>query len=319
MDGEDADGKTMEITKKMSQEQASEKWPSLPLEAWKDTRDTLHMWTQIIGKVRLALSPSINHWWQVPLYVTARGLTTSPIPSHGERGRIFEIHFDFIDHHLLIFASDGTTKVLPLIPRSVASFYQEVMAVLRSLEIEVTINTLPSEVKNPLPFDQDEVHASYDPVYAHRFWQILVQTESLLKQYRSQFLGKSSPIHFFWGSFDLALSFFSGRRAPEGPGTDHITQEAYSHEVISCGFWPGDDRFPTPAFYSYTAPVPAGIEMVSLLPTAGFYNSQLGEFLLPYDDVRSASSPEQMLLKFFQRTYEAGATLAHWDREALER
>lgn len=309
----------MEITEKMSQGQAIEKWPSLPLEAWKDTCETLHMWTQIIGKVRLALSPSMNHWWQVPLYVTARGLTTSPIPSHGGRGSVFEIHFDFIDHHLLIFASDGTTKALPLIPRSVAGFYQEFMAVLRSLEIEVTINTLPSEVKNPLPFDQDEVHASYDPVYAHRFWHILVQIDSLLKQYRSQFLGKSSPVHFFWGSFDLALSFFSGRRAPERLGTDRITQEAYSYEVISCGFWPGDDRFPTPAFYSYTAPVPLGIETVSLLPAAAFYSSQLGEFLLRYDDVRSASSPEQMLLEFYQRTYQAGATLAHWDREALER
>jgi hypothetical protein len=308
----------MEIAEKMSKEEAIEKWPSLPLEAWKDTYETLHMWTQIIGKVRLALSPSINHWWQVPLYVTARGLTTSPIPSPGGRGSIFEIHFDFIDHQLLIFASDGTTKTLPLIPRSVANFYQEFMAVLRSLDIETTINTLPDEVKNPLPFEQDEVHASYDPVYARRFWQILVQTENILKQYRSPFLGKSSPIHFFWGSFDLALSFFSGRRAPERLGTDRITREAYSHEVISCGFWPGDDRFPTPAFYSYTAPVPVGLETVSL-PAAAFYNAELGEFLLRYDDVRSASSPEQLLLEFFQRTYQAGATLAHWDRQALER
>jgi len=277
------------------------------------------MWTQIIGKVRLALSPYMNHWWHVPLYVTERGLTTSPIPSHGEKGSVFEVHFDFIDHNLLILTSDGMAKALPLIPRSVASFYQEFMAALRTLGIEVTINTLPCEVHSPIRFDQDEVHASYDPVSTQCFWHILVQTDMVLKRYRSYFLGKSSPIHFFWGSFDMALSFFSGRRAPERPGADHVTQEAYSHEVISCGFWPGDDRFPTPAFYSYTAPAPPGIETVSLLPAAAFYSPQLGEFLLRYDDVRSADSPEQVLLEFYQRTYEAGATLAHWDREALEK
>ena len=303
----------------MSKGAATERWPSLPLEAWKDTCDTLHMWTQIIGKVRLALSPYVNHWWHVPLYVTERGLTTSPIPSHGEKGSVFEVHFDFIDHNLLILTSDGMAKALPLIPRSVASFYQEFMAALRTLGIEVTINTLPCEVHSPIRFDQDEVHASYDPVSTQRFWHILVQTDMVLKRYRSCFLGKSSPIHFFWGSFDMALSFFSGRRAPERPGADHVTQEAYSHEVISCGFWPGDDRFLTPAFYSYTAPAPPGIETVSLLPAAAFYSPQLGEFLLRYDDVRSADSPEQVLLEFYQRTYEAGATLAHWDREALEK
>jgi len=311
--------KKREITNKMGKGQAIERWPALPLEAWKNTCETLHMWTQIIGKVRMALSPYMNHWWQVPLYVTARGLTTSPIPSHGGRSSIFEVHFDFIDHNLLIFASDGTTKVLPLISRSVASFYQEFMAALRTLGIEVMINTLPSEVQNPIPFDQDEVHASYDPIYAQCFWRILVQIDMVLKRYRSHFIGKSSPVHFFWGSFDLALSFFSGRRAPQRPDADRITQEAYSHEVISCGFWPGDDRFPTPACYSYTAPVPLGLENASILPAAASYSPQLGEFLLRYEDMRSASSPEQVLLDFYWSAYEAGATLAHWDREALEK
>jgi hypothetical protein len=277
------------------------------------------MWTQIIGKVRMVLSPSINHWWHVPLYVTERGLTTSSIPSPGENGNIFEVHFDFIDHNLLILTSDGMTKALPLVPRSVADFYQEFMAALRTLGIEVTINTLPNEVPNPIRFEQDEVHASYDPVYVQRFWRILAQTDTVLKRYRSPFLGKSSPIHFFWGSFDLALSFFSGRRAPQRPGADRITQEAYSHEVISCGFWPGDDSFPAPAFYSYTAPAPPGLETVAPLPPAAFYSPQSGLFLLRYDDMRNADLPEQVLLEFYRSTYEAGANLAHWDREALER
>lgn len=297
----------------------AERWPALPLEAWKETCDTLHMWTQIVGKVRLALSPPMNHWWQVPLYVTARGLTTSPIPVHEEQDRIFEVQFDFIDHNLFVLTSDGATKAMPLIPRSVAGFYQEFMGSLRSLGIEVTINTLPSEVKNPIPCDQDEVHASYDPVYANRFWRVLVQTDTVMKHYRSHFTGKCSPVQFFWGSFDLALTFFSGRRVPQRPGADSITREAYSHEEISCGFWPGDDRFPTPAFYSYTAPAPAGLETASLRPSAAFYSPQMGEFLLRYDDVRSAPSPDQALLDFFQSSYGAGANLAHWDREALER
>jgi hypothetical protein len=277
------------------------------------------MWTQIIGKVRMALSPPVNHWWHVPLYVTERGLTTSPIPSHSENGSTFEVQLDFIDHNLLMLTSDGMAKALPLIPRSVADFYREFMVALHALGIEVTINTLPCEVQNPIRFERDEVHASYDPVYVQRFWRILVQTDTVLKHYRSPFLGKSSPIHFFWGSFDLALSFFSGRRAPQRPGADHITQEAYSHEVISCGFWPGDERFPMPAFYAYTAPAPPGLETVSPLPAAAFYSSQLGNFLLRYDDLRSADSPEQVLLEFYRSAYEAGANLAHWDREALER
>ncbi len=291
-------------------------WPALPYEEWRDTCQTLHMWTQIVGKVRMELSPFLNHWWHVTLYVTPRGLTTSAIPYHG---RTFEVTFDFIEHNLFILTSDGTTKALPLIPRSVAAFYREFMACLHALGIEVTINTLPSEVQNPIRCDIDEVHASYDPVYAERFWRILVQTDAVMQRYRSPFLGKSSPVHFFWGSFDLALTFFSGRRAPERPGADRMTREAYSHEVISCGFWPGDDRFPAPAFYAYTSPEPPGLKTASIRPATAFYSQELGEFLLRYDDVRSASSPEQALLEFFQSTYEAGARLAQWDREALER
>ncbi len=296
--------------------EARELWPALPLEAWKQTCDTLHLWTQIIGKVRMVLSPPVNHWWHVTLYVTSRGLTTSSIPYQSSS---FSITLDFITHHVSIRTSDGACKIMPLIPRSVAAFYQELMACLHALGIDVTIHPFPDEVPHPIRFDADESHASYDPVYAHRFWQILVQTEIILQQYRSSFLGKSSPIHFFWGSFDLAFSLFSGRRAPERQGADRITQEAYSHEVISCGFWPGDERFPTPAFYSYTAPVPARLETASILPAAATYLPQLGEFVLRYDDMRSASSPEKALLEFYRSTYQAGATLAHWDRKALER
>ena len=300
----------------MSNRELTEKWPALPLEAWKDTYETLHMWTQIVGKVRMVLSPFENHWWHVPLYVTARGLTTSTIPY---QGRTFEVDFDFIDHNLFIQTSDGTSKTMPLISRSVADFYQEFMASLRALEIEVTINTLPSEVTNPIHCDQDFVHATYEPEYANRFWRILAQTDTVMKRYRSQFLGKSSPVHFFWGGFDLALTFFSGRRAPERPGADHMQREAMSHEEISCGFWPGDERSPEPVFYSYTYPAPPGVESSSLRPAVAFHVPQLGEFLLRYDDVRSADYPDQMLLDFFQSAYEAGATLAQWDRAALER
>ena len=306
----------MESISKTQQGERAESWPALPLEAWRDTCQTLHLWTQIVGKVRMELSPPVNHWWHVTLYVTPCGLTTSPIPY---QGGTFEVTFDFIDHNLRILTSEGTVTVLPLIPRSVAAFYREFMACLQALGIEVTINTLPSEIRNPIRCDEDEVHASYDPVYAHRFWRILVQTDTVLQRYRSPFLGKSSPVHFFWGSFDLALTVFSGRGAPQRQGADRITQAAYSHEEISCGFWPGDERFQTPAFYSYTYPEPPGLGTASILPAAAFYSQELGEFFLRYDDVRSASSPEQALLEFFQSTYEAGATLGQWDREALER
>lgn len=292
-------------------------WPPLPFAEWQKTCETLHMWTQIVGKIRLTLTPPINHWWHVPLYVDARGLTTSAIPY--PKGRSFEIIFDLIDHDLYILTSEGTSKTLPLISRSVADFYQELMTSLNSLGIDVTINPVPCEVKNPIPFDQDHLHNSYDPVYANRFWRILTQTEQVMRQYRSPFIGKSSPIHFFWGSFDLALSFFSGRSAPARPGADRITREAYSHEVISCGFWPGDESFPEPAYYSYISPAPTGLDKLTLRPAAASYNADLGEFLLRYDDVRKAKQPAQALLKFFQSSYEASAGLAHWDRKALEK
>lgn len=296
-----------------------EPWPSLPLTEWQQTCETLHMWTQMVGKIRLALTPPINHWWHVPLYVTARGLTTSAIPSPQGKGGSFEITFDFIDHDLYILTNEGTSKTLPLISRSVASFYQELMISLDSLGLKVTINPVPCEIKNPVPFDLDHLHCSYDPVYVNRFWHILTQTEQVLRYYRSPFLGKSSPIHFFWGSFDLALSFFSGRPAPARPGADRITREAYSHEVISCGFWPGDERFPAPAFYSYIAPAPSGLDRLSLRPARASYNADLGEFLLRYDDMRKAKQPTQTLLQFFQSAYEGSARLARWDRQALEK
>ena len=308
--------KHMESTNKTYQRERAESWPALPFEAWRDTRETLHMWTQIVGKVRMELSPPVNHWWHVTLYVTPRGLTTSSIPY---QGGTFAVNFDFIEHNLFVLTSDGTTKTLPLIPRSVAAFYREFMACLQALGIEVTINTLPSEVQDPIRCDEDELHASYDPVYAHRFWRILVQVDTVLKEFRSHWIGKSSPVHFFWGSFDLAVTRFSGRRAPEREGADWITREAYSHEVISCGFWPGDATFQAPAFYAYSAPEPPGLSAASIRPGSAWYSPEKGLFLLRYDDVRSADAPEQALQEFFQSTYEAGATLGQWDREALER
>lgn len=291
-------------------------WPLLPLKAWQDTYVTLHMWTQIVGKIRLALSPTINHWWHVPLYVTSRGLTTSPIPLGSQS---FEIIFDFIDHNLLVQTSGGATKALALIPRSVADFYQELMAILRSLAIEVQIHGKPDEVPNPIPFAEDHEHAAYDADAVNRFWQILVQTDLVFKAFRGRFLGKCSPVHFYWGSFDLAVTRFSGRPAPERPAADPITREAYSHEVISHGFWPGGGLISGPAFYSYTAPEPNGLSQAAIRPPAAFYSSDLSEFLLMYEDVRNADSPQQALLEFLQSTYEAGANLAHWDRVALER
>jgi hypothetical protein len=306
----------MDMIQQTGERKAAELWPSLPYDAWKETLDTLHLWTQIVGKVRLELSPFLNHWWHVALYVTTRGLTTSAIPY---RGGTFEVTFDFLEHNFFMRTSEGTTKVMPLIPRSVAAFYREFMDCLRALGIEVTINTLPSEVQNPIHCDIDEVHASYDPVYAQLFWRVLVQTQAVMQRYRAPFLGKSSPVHFFWGSFDLAVTLFSGRRAPERPGADHMMREAMSHEEISCGFWPGNERFPTPAFYAYTSPSPPGLSTAAIRPQEAFSSQELGEFLLLYEDVRSASSPEQTLLEFFQSAYEAGATLGQWDREALER
>jgi Family of unknown function (DUF5996) len=292
-----------------------ERWPALPLEAWKDTCTTLHMWAQIVGKVRLALTPAVNHWWNVPFYVVPRGLTTSAIPySKG----IFEVQFDFIDHMLVLRTNDGLFKTLPLVPRSVADFYHEFMALLQSVDILVRIWRMPVEVPTPVPFDQDRVHTAYDPKYAHRFWQILVSAGRVFEEFRSRFIGKCSPVHFFWGSFDLAVTRFSGRRAPERKGADAITREAYSHEVSSVGFWSGGD-LKGPAFYSYMAPAPPGFSSSRVRPDAAFYHQQLGEFLLMYDDVRTARSPSTELLEFCQSTYEAGANLAEWDRAALEK
>ena len=290
-------------------------WPELPLEAWKDTYATLHMWTQIVGKVRLALSPHVNHWWEVPLYVSARGLTTSAIP-HG--GRVFEIEFDFLEHYVEIRTSEGITKRVTMYPRTVADFYREFMETLRAAGIEVKIWTTPVEVAEAIPFERDEVHAAYDPEYANRFWRILVQSDSVLKEFRGRFTGKASPVHFFWGSFDLAASRFSGRRAPERPGADAITREAYSHEVSSAGFWPGGGDVKGAAFYSYTAPEPAGFGESSVSPEKAFYDRGLKEFLLMYDDVRGMESPRDAMLDFFQSTYEAGANLGGWDRASLE-
>ena len=299
-----------------SKKAAADVWPSLPLEEWRDTYATLHMWTQIVGKVRLVLSPRINHWWQAALYVTSRGLTTSPIP-HGLGA--FEIDFDFIDHRLLINTSGGAEKVLELRPRSVADFYKELMAALGSLGIEAKIKARPDEVPDPIPFAEDHAHASYDPEYANRFWRILVQSDRVFREFRARFIGKCSPVHFFWGSFDLAVTRFSGRRAPEREGADSITREAYSHEVISHGFWPGSGNIQYPAFYSYTAPEPQGLPQAKVRPAAAFYNPETAGFVLPYDDVRLADSPDDALMEFLQSTYEAGANLANWDRASLER
>jgi hypothetical protein len=294
---------------------SQQQWPELRLKAWNDTRDTLHMWTQVVGKIRLALSPRVNHWWEVPLYVSARGLTTSPIPYEGG---IFEILFDFIDHKLLIETSSGAVKTMNLAPRSVAEFYADFMSTVRSMGIEVKIWPVPCEIPNPIRFDQDRTHASYDPEYANRFWRILVSVDTILKEFRSRFIGKDSPVHFFWGSFDMAVTRFSGRRAPERPGADVITREAYSHEVISAGFWPGAGEMDA-AFYTYAAPEPPGFSKATVRPSSAFYSTQMSEFFLMYEDVRKVSSPQEVLLDFLQSTYDAAATLGNWDRANLER
>jgi hypothetical protein len=291
-------------------------WPSLLLDSWKETCATLHMWTQIVGKVRLALTPLVNHWWNVPLYVTARGLTTSRIP-YGNSS--FELWFDFIEHRLVLETCEGAVKTLNLAPRSVADFYQEFMTMLRSEGIEVKIWHMPVEIPSPIAFDQDRVHASYDAKSVEKFWRILLSVDAVLNQFRGGFIGKSSPVHFFWGSFDLAVTRFSGRRAPERPGADVITREAYSHEVSSVGFWPGSGDIRNPAFYSYAAPEPNGFKQSRVRPQSAFYSQQPGEFLLMFDDVRTSASPSKSLLDFCQSTYEAAATLGSWDRSNLER
>jgi hypothetical protein len=294
-------------------------WPELPLNAWKDTYATLHMWTQVVGKVRLALSPRLNHWWEVPLYVTSLGLTTSPIPYGNE---IFEIHFDFIHHKLVIRTSKDAEKVMALAPRSVADFFKEFMKCLGALDIHVKFWKMPCEVPDPIAFDKDTKHASYHPEYANRFWRILVLTDEIFKEFRSHFIGKSSPVHFFWGSFDLAVTRFSGRRAPLHPGgvpylPDRVTREAYSHEVSSAGFWPGNEAFPQASFYSYAYPEPAGFRGRSVTHGAHF-DATLGEFILPYDTVRGAANPDALLLDFLSTTYAAAAEAGGWNRAALE-
>ena len=295
----------------------SERWPALPLGEWKDTYATLHMWTQIVGKVRLAVSPPINHYWGTTLYVTARGLTTSAMP-YGKG--TFEIQFDFIAHELEITTSRGERRAFCLAPRTVAQFYAELMGALHSLGIEVKVWPMPVEVPRPVRFTLDESHAAYDSEYAHRWWQILASVNTVFWEFRSRFIGKVSPVHFFWGSFDLAVTRFSGRRAAERPGADAITKEAYSHEVISVGFWPGDGEIvKDAAFYAYAAPEPAGFKDWRAQPAKAFYSAEKSEFFLMYDDIRAAENPGKLLLEFCQSTYEAGAILGKWDRANLER
>jgi len=298
----------------------SEAWPDLAYGQWKNTYATLHLWIQIIGKVRLSLTPWLNHSWHVTLYVTARGLTTSPIP-FGER--IFQIDFDFIDHALCFATSDGLQAQFPLRPQSVADFYSATLTTLENLGIEVKIDERANEIPEQIHFSTDHLHASYDPDSAHRFWKILVQADRVLKLFRTGFIGKCSPVHFFWGSFDLAVTRFSGRRAPPHPGgvphlADDVAREAYSHEVSSAGFWPGSSPIDYPAFYSYAYPEPAGFRTASVRPDAAFYSDELHEFILPYDAVRGASSPDEALLAFLQSTYEAAAKSGGWDRASLE-
>jgi hypothetical protein len=295
-------------------------WPELPLAAWRETYATLHLWTQIVGKIRLARTPWLNHSWHIALYVTARGLTTSPIQ---DGVRTFQIDLDFIDHALRISTSDGAQRQFALAGQSVASFHAAIMAALAELGIHVAIDEMPNELPEPIRFSEDSQHASYDPDAVRRFLQILVNVDRVFKQFRTGFLGKASPVHFFWGSFDLAVTRFSGRRAPRHPGgvphlSDDVACEAYSHEVSSAGFWPGSGAIDYPAFYSYAYPEPAGFRAAKVKPDAAFFGEAVGEFILPYDAVRTAIDPDQALLEFLQSTYEAAANAAKWDRDALE-
>jgi Family of unknown function (DUF5996) len=298
----------------------SEHWPSLPYEEWKDTCATLHMWTQVVGKIRLAQAPMVNHWWHVALYVTCSGLTTSPMP-YGPR--LFTIDFNFVDHRLVIATSDGRHEDFALAPCTVADFYREVMGRLRSLELDVRIRTTPVEVPDPIPFENDREHQAYDRHHVARFWRGLIQSHRVLEAFRARFIGKVSPVNFYWGSFDLAVTRFSGRRAPPHgsvPNTpDSVTREAYSHEVSSCGFWPGNGGFGRAAYYSYAYPEPDGFANAWVRPAAAAYNRDLGEFILPYDAVRQSSRPDDDLLAFAQGTYDAAANLGRWNRAELER
>ncbi|MBB5158450.1 DUF5996 family protein [Saccharopolyspora phatthalungensis] len=293
-------------------------WPALLVREWADTRDTLHMWTQVVGKIRLAMAPMVNHWWQVPLYVSARGLTTSLIP-HDRRS--FDIEFDFCEHQLHIRSSSGDERRIPLAPKSVAEFYRETMAALRELDLEVSIWTKPREVERAIPFEADTEHAAYRPEHAHLFWRQLLAANRVLTEFRSRFVGKVSPVHFFWGAMDLAVTRFSGRTAPEHPGgapncADWVMVEGYSHELSSCGFWPGGTSEGT--FYSYAYPEPAGYAEQPVRPAAANYSAEVGEYLLPYESVRTATDPEGTLLEFLQTSYEAAAGPGKWDRRGLE-
>ncbi len=301
----------------------ADRWPALPYAEWKDTCATLHLWTQVIGKIRLARTPWLNHSWHVTLYVTARGLTTSPIPADSDGVRSFQIDFDFIDHVLSLDTSDGHLRQIALRPMPVAEFYAEVMHALSALGVATRINETPNEIADAIPFSQDRMHASYDRDYAKRFWRILHQSNEVFAHFRTGFLGKASPVHFFWGSFDLAVTRFSGRTAPRHPGgvpnlPDNVAQEAYSHEVSSAGFWPGGGPIDYPAYYSYAYPVPEGFASARVRPGGGILLQELGEFILPYDAVRTAENPPQALMEFLQSTYEAAADLGKWDRAALE-
>jgi Family of unknown function (DUF5996) len=298
----------------------AEAWPDLPLAAWRDTCATLRLWTQIVGKLRLAATPWLNHSWHGALYLTVHGLTTSPI---FHRHLAYAVDFDFIAHELLIRTDRGAQRRIALRPQTVAAFYAEIMAALAALGIEARIHRMPNELPDAIPFDRDFVHAAYDAEYAQRFWRVLLQADRVLKRFRTGFLGKASPSHFFWGSFDLAVTRFSGRPAPLHPGgvphlPDAVAQEAYSHEVSSAGFWPGGGAIDYPAFYSYAYPAPPGFAGAKVRPDAAFFSAELGEFILPYDAVRRAPDPDAALMEFLNATYEAAAELGGWDRAALE-
>ena len=291
-------------------------WPELKWANWSKTADTLHMWTQIVGKTRLALSPLQAHWWNVPLYVSARGLSTSAMPYGSE---LLEIEFDFVSHDLRFRLSNGAALNMPLRAQSVAEFYSGYQRSLAAIGVTVKIHPVPVEIKDPIPFAEDTHHADYDRESANRFWRTLVSCDRIFQQFSSRFIGKISPVHFFWGSFDLAVTRFSGRSAPPREGADSITREAYSHEVISAGFWPGNGGFGDAAFYCYAAPAPAGLDKASIHPMTASYNTALGEFLLKYDDLRAEASPDGALLEFLQSSYEQAANLGGWDRKSLER
>ncbi|HKI44400.1 MAG TPA: DUF5996 family protein [Balneolales bacterium] len=295
-------------------------WPGLPFEEWQDTYATLHLWTQIVGKIRLTLTPWTNHSWHVPLYVTSRGLTTTLIP-YGSRG--FQVDFDFIDHKLRIETCEAFKWSMDLKPQTVSYFYTSVMNALAAMGMPVTINKKPNEIVDPIPFDKDEVHSSYDPECVHQFWRILVHSDRIFKQFRTRFIGKCSPVHFFWGSFDLAVTRFSGRKAPLHPGgvpniPDWVVQEAYSHEVYSCGFWPGGGALPFPVYYAYAYPEPPDFREANVRLLNAFYSEDLSEFILPYEDIRTSDTPDNDLIAFLQKTYEAAADLGQWDRNSLE-